>query len=357
MGEHDTMNPQTLLEREPHAVNLTRHVDQVCDRFETAWKLAVAAGARPPRMEEYLRGTSEPEYSALHRELEVLATAYRLLYRSARGNKPASDLSSPVGTAAPYSTGFHTPAPPLDPNATLDIGGKHLTPLPSQIRCLHCHHPLDLTDDGPEHLFCPECGSSFRVCDAPGAAVSPVTPALAPGRFLGKFKLLERVGAGAYGEVWRADDTELHRTVALKIPHPKFATDPSQLERFYREARAAAQLRHPGIVCVHEVLLLDGIPVIVSDFIEGASLRRLLAERRLTFREAAELAAQLADALDYAHSMGVIHRDVKPSNIMLSSGTRSQESGVKGQESGVKGQESRVKSQGSGVRGPGSGDG
>src|SRR6266852_1836205 len=112
-------------------------------------------------------------------------------------------------------------------------------------------------------------------------------------------------------------DSELHRTVALKIPLPIFASEPSLLERFYREARAAAQLRHPGIVSVHEVIMLDGMPVIVSDFIKGKSLRGLLAERRLTFEEAAELIAQVADALDYAHSMGLVHRDIKPGNIMI----------------------------------------
>src|SRR6266852_8425835 len=112
-------------------------------------------------------------------------------------------------------------------------------------------------------------------------------------------------------------DSELHRTVALKIPLPIFASEPSLLERFYREARAAAQLRHPGIVSVHEVIMLDGMPVIVSDFIKGKSLRGLLAERRLTFEESAELIAQVADALDYAHSMGLVHRDIKPGNIMV----------------------------------------
>jgi WD40 repeat protein/serine/threonine protein kinase len=183
-----------------------------------------------------------------------------------------------------------------------------------QIRCLHCHHPLELINDGREEVRCPGCGSSFRVCDA-----RETTP-LPPSRILGRFQLLERVGAGAYGEVWRAADPKLDRTVAVKILHPALASEPSQLERFYREARAAAQLRHPGIVSVHEVVMLNGLPVIVSDFIDGVPLRHLLAEQRLTFREAAEQTAQLADALDYAHSMGLVHRDIKPGNIMVAKG-------------------------------------
>ena len=214
---------------------------------------------------------------------------------------------------------------PSDPTATFEIADKPLADIPGveqendpkthasskRIRCLHCHHPLELLDDGHEEVRCPGCGSSFRVCDA-----RETTP-LPPSRTLGRFKLLERVGAGAYGEVWRAFDPELDRTVAIKIPHPFLASEPSQLERFYREARAAAQLRHPRIVSVHEVVMFNGLPVIVSDFIDGVPLRHLLAEQRLTFREAAELTAQMADALDYAHSMGLVHRDIKPGNIMV----------------------------------------
>src|SRR5207248_10690136 len=84
-----------------------------------------------------------------------------------------------------------------------------------------------------------------------------------------------------------------------------------------REARAAAQLRHPGIVTVHEVQMLEGLPTIVADFIEGVTLRTWMEARRPTFREAATLMAEVAEALDYAHGMGLVHRDVKPANIML----------------------------------------
>jgi WD40 repeat protein/tRNA A-37 threonylcarbamoyl transferase component Bud32 len=134
---------------------------------------------------------------------------------------------------------------------------------------------------------------------------------------LGRFQLLERVGLGGFGAVWRARDTSLDRIVALKIPHTGLLTEKEELERFQREARAAAQLRHPGIVTVHEVTVLNGLPVIVAEFVQGAPLRDMLQVRRPTFRQAAALVAEVAEALDYAHSLGVVHRDVKPANIIL----------------------------------------
>jgi WD40 repeat protein len=181
----------------------------------------------------------------------------------------------------------------------------------TRIRCPHCHNPIQLLDDRPEEVLCPSCGSSFRIRDARRADM--VSGMLR----LGKFQLLERVGLGAFGAVWRAHDTELDRIVALKIPHTGLLTSSDELERFHREARAAAQLRHPGIVTVHEVTTLEGLPTLVCDFASGQALRDLLRVRRLTFSETATLIAEIAQALDYAHSMGVIHRDIKPANIMV----------------------------------------
>jgi tRNA A-37 threonylcarbamoyl transferase component Bud32 len=220
-------------------------------------------------------------------------------------------------------------SPPTD-NETLtrprNEGPKPETPpgpAGARLRCPHCQNPIQLADDHPDEVLCPGCGSSFRVRDA------RLTETVSPTRRLGKFQLLERVGLGAFGAVWKARDTELDRVVALKIPHTGLLTAEDELERFRREARAAAQLRHPGIVPVHEVATLDGLPTIVADFIHGVPLRDLAEARRLTFREAAALVAVVAEALDYAHTMGLVHRDIKPANIILEQGkARVTEDGV-----------------------------
>jgi serine/threonine protein kinase len=179
------------------------------------------------------------------------------------------------------------------------------------LRCPHCQNPIHLSDAPGEEVLCPGCGGSFRVCD------ERFTDTTSLSRPLGRFQLLARVGQGAFGAVWKARDTSLDRIVALKILHSGLGTDDNEMQRFGREARATAQLRHPGIVTVHEVLTLDGLPVLVCDFVQGVTLKDFLEVRRLTFRESAELVANLAEALDYAHGMGVIHRDIKPANVML----------------------------------------
>ncbi len=180
-----------------------------------------------------------------------------------------------------------------------------------RVRCPHCHNPIHLVDKLSDEVLCPGCGGHFRLREA-RATVSP-----APMQ-LGKFQLLERVGLGAFGAVWRARDTELDRIVALKIPHTGLLTiAPDELHRFEQEARKLALLRHPGIVTVYEVCRLNGLPVIVSDFIDGATLRDLAESRQLTFRESATLVANIAEALQHAHEKGLVHRDIKPANIMV----------------------------------------
>ena len=134
---------------------------------------------------------------------------------------------------------------------------------------------------------------------------------------IGRFEVRKRIGAGAFGTVYRAFDPTLGREVALKVPRAAAMERPEVRARFLREPKAAAQLRHPHIVPVYDAGVDGERYYIASAFIEGRTLDDVIAEKRLGYRQTAEVVVALADALDYAHSHGVVHRDVKPANVML----------------------------------------
>jgi tetratricopeptide (TPR) repeat protein len=137
------------------------------------------------------------------------------------------------------------------------------------------------------------------------------------GRQLLHYDILARIGAGGMGEVWRARDTRLDREVAIKILPPSRGDDSVQKQRFLREARAASALIHPNIITVHEINTVDSTDFIVMEYVRGETLTALLAHGKLPLAQALDYAIQIGEALKTAHEAGVVHRDLKPGNIMI----------------------------------------
>jgi Tol biopolymer transport system component len=137
------------------------------------------------------------------------------------------------------------------------------------------------------------------------------------GTRLGPYEILSRLGAGGMGEVYRARDTRLGRDVAIKILPSSFSSDPDRLRRFEQEARAASLLNHPNITAIYDVGTQEGSPYIVSELLEGETLRHRLAAGAMSSRRATELGLQAARGLAAAHDKGIIHRDLKPENIFV----------------------------------------
>src|SRR5262245_52528483 len=141
--------------------------------------------------------------------------------------------------------------------------------------------------------------------------------ALTSGIQVGPYKITASVGAGGMGEVFRARDTRLNRDVAIKVLPKDFVSDADRLRRFEQEAQTLAALNHPNVLTIHDAGVHDGAPYLVSELLEGRTLREELRGSALPVRKATEYALQIAHGLAAAHGKGIIHRDLKPENIFV----------------------------------------
>ena len=140
---------------------------------------------------------------------------------------------------------------------------------------------------------------------------------LEPGTKLGAYEIVEPIGEGGMGEVYRARDTKLARDVAIKLLHAKVANDSARLSRFKREAQVLAALNHPNIASIYGLEEAEGAPVLVLELVEGEDLSERLQRGRLPVDEALDCARQIAEGVEAAHEKGIVHRDLKPGNVKL----------------------------------------
>jgi serine/threonine protein kinase len=185
------------------------------------------------------------------------------------------------------------------------------------IKCPKCQY-----ENPGDTLYYGKCGASLQpekeISFSRTRTIQQPSRALAEGCMLAnKYRIVEPIGKGGMGVVYKAEDTKLKRTVAVKFLPSELSDDSEAGERFLREAQAAAALSHPHICTTHEINDEEKPPFIVMEYVEGQSLKQKIKQNPLEQAEALDIAIQMAEGLEEAHKKGIIHRDIKPGNIML----------------------------------------
>jgi serine/threonine protein kinase len=193
-----------------------------------------------------------------------------------------------------------------------------------------CHGDEELLREVESLLAAHERAGSFIQQPVLGPAASPlnrvlqefgagsILPGKLIGQALGHYQILEQLGQGGMGVVYKARDQHLDRFVAVKVLPPELMADPDRKRRFAQEARAASALNHPNIITIHDIASQDGTDFIVMEYVQGRTLGELMPRRGLKLNEVLSYAVQITGALAKAHAAGIIHRDLKPGNVMVS---------------------------------------